>query len=87
MLLFFVEMWERFSFYGMKALLLFYPVNVRSWSVSQAATRYANYTALGSSFPCWATDQRALTSESEAENVRPRGHSDVLVTIHRKRHG
>jgi POT family proton-dependent oligopeptide transporter len=46
MLLFFVEMWERFSFYGMKALLILYLVDARSWSVSQAATLYGNYTAL-----------------------------------------
>jgi POT family proton-dependent oligopeptide transporter len=46
MLLFFVEMWERFSFYGMKALLILYLVDAQSWSVSRAATLYGNYTAL-----------------------------------------
>ena len=46
MFLFFVEMWERFSFYGMKALLILYLVNAQHWSVSQAATLYGNYTAL-----------------------------------------
>ena len=45
LLLFFVEMWERFSYYGMKALLVLYLVDGRSWSVSRAATLYGNYTA------------------------------------------
>jgi len=46
MFLFFVEMWERFSYYGMKALLVLYLVNAQRWSVSRAATLYGNYTAL-----------------------------------------
>jgi POT family proton-dependent oligopeptide transporter len=46
MFLFLVEMWERFSFYGMKALLILYLVNEQHWSVARAATLYGNYTAL-----------------------------------------
>ena len=46
MLLFFVEMWERFSYYGMKALLILYLVDARNWPVSRAANLYGNYTAL-----------------------------------------
>jgi POT family proton-dependent oligopeptide transporter len=46
MLLFFVEMWERFSYYGMKALLILYLVDARNWPVSRAANRSGNYTAL-----------------------------------------
>ena len=46
MFLFFVEMWERFSFYGMKALLILYLVNQQHWSIARAATLYGNYTAL-----------------------------------------
>jgi POT family proton-dependent oligopeptide transporter len=45
-LLFFVEMWERFSYYGMKALLILYLVNARHWPISRAAIFYGNYTAL-----------------------------------------
>ena len=45
-LLFFVEMWERFSYYGMKALLILYLVDARNWPVSRAANLYGNYTAL-----------------------------------------
>ena len=45
-LLFFVEMWERFSYYGMKALLILYLVNAQHWSVVRAASLYGNYTAL-----------------------------------------
>jgi proton-dependent oligopeptide transporter, POT family len=44
--LFFVEAWERFSFYGMKALLILFLVDEKQWSVSRAATFYGNYTAL-----------------------------------------
>lgn len=44
--LFVVEMWERFSFYGMKALLILYLVNVLRWPMGRAATLYGNYTAL-----------------------------------------
>lgn len=46
MFLFFVEMWERFSYYGMKALLVLYLVDAERWSVSRAANLYGNYTAL-----------------------------------------
>lgn len=46
MFLFFVEMWERFSYYGMKALLVLYLVDAQRWSVSRAANLYGNYTAL-----------------------------------------
>jgi proton-dependent oligopeptide transporter, POT family len=44
-LLFFVEMWERFSYYGMKALLILYLVDARNCPVGRAATLYGNYTA------------------------------------------
>ena len=30
-------MWERFSYYGMKALLILYLVNARHWPISRAA--------------------------------------------------
>ncbi len=46
MLLFFVEMWERFSYYGMKALLILYLVDAKHWQISRAANLYGNYTAL-----------------------------------------
>ena len=45
-LLFFVEMWERFSYYGMKALLILYLVDALHWPVSRAASVYGSYTAL-----------------------------------------
>ena len=45
-LLFFVEMWERFSYYGMRALLVLYLVNHLKWSVGDAARLYGTYTAL-----------------------------------------
>ena len=45
-LLSFVEMWERFSYYGMKALLILYLVDALHWPVSRAASVYGSYTAL-----------------------------------------
>ncbi|MFU8896740.1 MAG: peptide MFS transporter [Gammaproteobacteria bacterium] len=44
--LFFAEMWERFSYYGMRGLLIFYLVQHWLFSDSQAAVIYGAYTAL-----------------------------------------
>src|SRR5688500_6650115 len=45
-LLFVVEMWERFSYYGMRALLVLYLVNALNWSDGDAARLYGAYTGL-----------------------------------------
>jgi len=45
-LLFCTEMWERFSFYGMRALLILYLVNALGWSTARAANLYGTYTGL-----------------------------------------
>ncbi len=45
-LLFFVEMWERFSFYGMRALLVLYMVKALMFSTSKAGNIYGLYTGL-----------------------------------------
>jgi len=45
-LLFVVEMWERFSYYGMRALLVLYLVNYLKWSDGDASRLYGTYTAL-----------------------------------------
>jgi POT family proton-dependent oligopeptide transporter len=45
-LLFLTEMWERFSYYGMRALLVLYLVNAQHWTAEKAATLYGNYTML-----------------------------------------
>ena len=45
-LLFVVEMWERFSFYGMRALLVLYLVNALAWAPAEAAGLYGTYTSL-----------------------------------------
>jgi POT family proton-dependent oligopeptide transporter len=45
-LLFMVEMWERFSYYGMRALLVLYLVNYLHWGVAGASKLYGTYTAL-----------------------------------------
>ena len=44
--LFFTEMWERFSYYGMRALLVLYLVNSQNYSESDALHIYAVYTGL-----------------------------------------
>ena len=43
--LFFTEMWERFSFYGMRALLVLYMINYFKWSQKDASTVYKVYTS------------------------------------------
>lgn len=45
-LLFFVEMWERFSFYGMRALLVLYMIQVLTFSAQKAGSIYGIYTGL-----------------------------------------
>ncbi|MEE2712896.1 MAG: oligopeptide:H+ symporter, partial [Planctomycetota bacterium] len=50
--LFFSEMWERFSFYGMRALLTLYMVNHLGWDKAETAVPiYAAYGALVYAFP------------------------------------
>lgn len=44
--LFFAEMWERFSYYGMRALLIFYLTQHWLFSDQQASVIYGAYTAL-----------------------------------------
>ncbi len=43
-LLFVTEMWERFSYYGMRALLVLYLVNALRWDTARAASLYGTYT-------------------------------------------
>jgi POT family proton-dependent oligopeptide transporter len=45
-LLFATEMWERFSYYGMRALLVLYLIHHLQWQPSQAASVYKWYTSL-----------------------------------------
>ncbi len=45
-LLFMAEMWERFSYYGMRALLIFYLVEHWLFSDGEASVIYGAYTAL-----------------------------------------
>jgi POT family proton-dependent oligopeptide transporter len=44
--LFFTEMWERFSYYGMRALLVLYLVNAVGYERADALRIYAIYTGL-----------------------------------------
>ncbi|HTU93199.1 MAG TPA: peptide MFS transporter [Gemmataceae bacterium] len=43
--LFFSEMWERFSYYGMRALLMLYMINYFKWTQKDASTVYKLYTS------------------------------------------
>ena len=45
-ILFFTEMWERFSFYGMRALLVYYMIKQLMFSQQQASEIYGLYTGL-----------------------------------------
>ena len=45
-LLFCVEMWERFSYYGMRALLVLYMVQNLMYSAQKAGNIYGLYTGL-----------------------------------------
>ena len=45
-LLFAVEMWERFSYYGMRALLVLFLVNELLWTDARAYQLYGTYTGL-----------------------------------------
>src|SRR5579883_1252455 len=45
-LLFLVEMWERFSYYGMRAILVLYMVHVLRWTDVAADNLYGWYTSL-----------------------------------------
>ncbi len=46
LILFFTEMWERFSFYGMKALLIFYLTRYHLFSDSNGNLLIGSYAAL-----------------------------------------
>ena len=45
-LLFIVEMWERFSYYGMRALLILYLTDALKWPDGEASRLYGTYNAL-----------------------------------------
>jgi len=45
-LLFFVEMWERFSFYGMRALIVLYMIQTLMYPTQKAGNIYGLYTGL-----------------------------------------
>src|SRR3954471_5775478 len=50
-LLFFTEMWERFSFYGMKALLIAYMTSQLKYDDPKAYAIYGSYAALVYTMP------------------------------------
>ena len=46
MILFFAEMWERFSYYGMRGLLVFYLTQHLLFDQKAASSQYGSYTSL-----------------------------------------
>ncbi|MCW5908202.1 MAG: peptide MFS transporter [Chitinophagales bacterium] len=59
-MLFFTEMWERFSFYGMRALLILYMTKVLLYPDKQANLQYGAYNALVYTMPLiggWIADK------------------------------
>ena len=50
-ILFFAEMWERFSYYGMRALLIFYLTQHFLFDDKDATARYTTYTTLVTLLP------------------------------------
>ena len=66
-LLFLVEMWERFSYYGMRALLVLYLVNALRWDSARASLLYGAYTGsvyLTPVFGGWLADRILGTRRS-----------------------
>lgn len=58
--LFFTEMWERFSFYGMRALLIVYTTSVLMFPDAEANMQYGAYNALVYAMPLlggWVADR------------------------------
>ncbi|MFA5601823.1 MAG: MFS transporter, partial [Phenylobacterium sp.] len=46
MILFFAEMWERFSYYGMRGILIFYLTQHLLFDDETAGAQYGSYTSL-----------------------------------------
>ncbi|MCP4572886.1 MAG: peptide MFS transporter [bacterium] len=49
--LFYTEMWERFSYYGMRAILVLYMTKALFFDVAKASTVYGNFTGLAYLMP------------------------------------
>jgi len=49
--LFYTEMWERFSYYGMRAILVLYMTKALMFDVARASTIYGNFTGLAYLMP------------------------------------
>ena len=45
-ILFFAEMWERFSYYGMRGILIFYLTQQLLFDDATAGAQYGSYTSL-----------------------------------------
>jgi len=66
-LLFFVEMWERFSYYGMRSLLVLYLISDQGWADDRAFSLYGTYTSLVYVTPLiggWLADRLLGTQRS-----------------------
>ena len=69
--LFFAEMWERFSYYGMRGLLIFYLTEHFLFDDTFAAGQYAAYTTLVYLVPLvGGCRRRPLARQPQGDRVR-----------------
>ena len=88
-ILFFTEMWERFSYYGMRTLLTLFLVQHMLFTDSESAGIYAAYAALVYLMPViggaiadrWLGARKAVTIESVS--MSRAGRSASLASIAR----
>ncbi len=84
-LLFFTEMWERFSYYGMRALLILYLIDTATggfgWTQEKASRLYGWYTGLA----FLIADPRRLAGRPlprHGEITRHRWHHHLARPLH-----
>ena len=70
-MLFFAEMWERFSYYGMRALLIFYLTQHWLFNDSKSNLIYGAYTSLVYITPVLGLARRAGPHPAQRRDVRP----------------
>ena len=79
--LFFTEMWERFSFYGMKTLLVLYMINHFFWSQEDASSLLGTYAALAYGVPVIGDRRMPVLGHA----ITPLVVEDLGVGAHRRR--
>ena len=95
--LFYTEMWERFSYYGMRAILVLYMTKALGFDVAHASTVYGNFTGLAYLMPLaggyiadrWWGNRRSTSSSNtltlRSSISRTRSHLLIRSTTARPR--